>query len=73
VDRVSDEQLKLSDKGEKDIGRYHPTLTTVFDELDEDELKTCTDMAVEWNTKPLLDEIQRKEYFTLPHTFPWTP
>jgi hypothetical protein len=60
VDRVADEQLKLSDKGEKAIGQYRPALTTVFDGLDEDELKTCTDTAVEWNTKPLPDEIQRK-------------
>jgi hypothetical protein len=51
--------MKLSD-GEKEIGKYRAALTKVNEDLDEQELKECEDLAVEWNTKPLLDELQRK-------------
>ena len=60
TERISDEQKQLSDGGEKDIGKYRATLSNVFEELSEAELKQCEDAAVEWNTKPLPDEIQRK-------------
>ena len=60
TERISDEQKQLSDGGEKDIGKYRAALSNVFEELSEAELKQCEDAAVEWNTKPLLDEIQRK-------------
>jgi hypothetical protein len=35
-------------------------LTSVFEELDDDDLKQCEELAVEWNTKALPDDIQRK-------------
>ena len=57
---ISDEQTKLSNDGEKIIGSYRAALGKVFEDLDEVELKECEDLAVEWNTKPLLDEIQQK-------------
>ena len=60
TERISDEQKRLSDGGEKDIGKYRAALSNVFKELSEAELKQCEDAAVEWNTKPLLDEIQCK-------------
>jgi len=59
-DRISAEQRKLSDDGEKDIGKYRAALASVFNELTEAEVKKCEDLAVEWNTKPLPDEMQRK-------------
>jgi hypothetical protein len=58
--RISDEQKSLSDGGEKDIGKYRPALTTVFEQLSEAELQQCEDVAVEWNTNGLPDEVQRK-------------
>jgi hypothetical protein len=60
AERISKEQRKLSDDGEKDIGKYRAALSSVFDELTEAEVKQCEDLAVEWNTKPLPDEMQRK-------------
>jgi hypothetical protein len=60
ADRISAEQIKLSDGGEKDIGKYRPALANVFEQLSEAELKQCEDLAVDWNTKPLPDEVQRK-------------
>jgi hypothetical protein len=60
TERISDEQKRLSDGGEKDIGKYRAALSNVFEELSEAELKQCEDATVEWNTKPLPDEIQRK-------------
>jgi hypothetical protein len=50
----------LSNGGEKDIGKYRAALSNVFEALDNEEVKRCEDLALEWNTKPLLDEIQRK-------------
>jgi len=60
AERISDEQKRLSDGGEKDIGKYHPALSNIFEELSEAELKQCEDLAVEWNSKALPDEVQRK-------------
>jgi hypothetical protein len=60
ADRISDEQKKLSDDGEKDIGKYRAALATVFEELTEAEVKDCEERATEWNAKPLPDEMQRK-------------
>ena len=57
---TSAEQKRLSDDGEKDIGKYCPALAIVFEALSTAELKQCEDTAVEWNTKGLPDEIQRK-------------
>ena len=57
---VSEEQKKLSDGGEKDIGKCRAALATVFKQLSEAELKQFEDVAVEWNTKPLPDDVQRK-------------
>jgi len=59
-DRISDEQKRLSDGGEKDIGKYRAALSNVFDELNEEEKKQCEDVAKEWNTQPLPDDVQRK-------------
>ena len=60
TDRVSEEQKRLSDAGEKDIGKYHATLSNIFEQLSEAELKQCEDAVVEWNTRALLDELQCK-------------
>jgi hypothetical protein len=60
TERISDEQKNLSDNGEKDISNYHPALTKIFEELDEEEMKQCEDLAVEWNTSALPDDVQRK-------------
>jgi hypothetical protein len=58
--RISDEQKSLSDGGEKEIGKYRAALANIFDNLSEEEVKRCEEVAIEWNTKPLPDEIQRK-------------
>jgi hypothetical protein len=60
ADRISDEQRTLSDGGEKDISKYRAALANVFAELTEAEVKQCEDLAIEWNTKPLPDEMHRK-------------
>ena len=60
MDQISKEHKILSNGGEKDIGKYRAALSNVFEALDEDEIKQCENLAVEWNTKPLPDEIQRK-------------
>lgn len=62
-DCVSDEQKKLSISGEKDIGKYHAALAHVFDRLTESEHNRCEEDAVEWNMKPLPDEIQQWSEF----------
>ena len=59
-DRISDEQKRLSDDGEKDISKYRAALSAVFEELSDAEVKHCEETAVQWNTQPLPDEIQRK-------------
>ena len=59
-DRISDEQKRLSDDGEKDISKYCAALSAVFEELSDVEVKHCEETAVQWNTQPLPDEIQRK-------------
>ena len=58
--RISDEQMRLSDGAEKDIGKYRAALNHVFDDLSEAEQQECEEVAVEWNTRPLPDELQRK-------------
>jgi len=60
AERISDEQKKLSDDGEKDIGKYRAALANVYEELTEAEVKECEECAIEWNSKPLPDEVQRK-------------
>ena len=60
TDRVSEEQKRLSDAGEKDIGKYRTALSNVFEQLSKAELKQCEDAVVEWNTRALLDELQCK-------------
>jgi hypothetical protein len=57
VDRISDEQKCLSRNGEKDIGKYCPALTSVFESLTDQQVKECEDHAAEWNTSPLLDYV----------------
>jgi hypothetical protein len=60
MDCISNEEMWLSDGEEKDIGKYQATLSTIFEGLIEVEGKQCEDMAEEWNTKPLPDDMQRK-------------
>jgi hypothetical protein len=60
VDKISDEQKHLSGNGEKDIGKYHPALTSVFESLTNQQVKKCEDCAAEWNTSPLPDHVQLK-------------
>jgi hypothetical protein len=57
ADWISDEQKSLSNDGEKDIGKYHAALATVFEALSEAEQKECEDLVVEWNTKDLPNEV----------------
>ena len=56
--QILDEQKLLSDNSEKDIGKYHATLAKVFEALSDMEQKE--DLAVKWNTKNLLDDVQQK-------------
>jgi hypothetical protein len=58
MDRISNEHKKLSG-AEKTISKYHAALGKVFKDLG-DEMKQCEVAALEWNTKPLPDEIQHK-------------
>lgn len=64
---MSNEQISLSDGTEKDIGKYRAALAIVFDDLSEEEVKQCEDQAVEWNTNPLPDEVQRKWVILILH------
>jgi hypothetical protein len=57
---ISNEQKFLSDGAEKDIGKYHAALANVFDNLSEEEVKQCNEVTIEWNTKPLPDNIQHR-------------
>jgi len=59
TERISDEHKKLFG-AEKSISKYHAALGKVFEDLSDEEMKRCEEAAVEWNTKPLPDEIQRK-------------
>jgi hypothetical protein len=58
AERVGIEHKKLSE--EKAIGKYTPALSSVFEDLSEAECKQCEEFAVEWNTKALPDEVQRR-------------
>jgi hypothetical protein len=60
AEQISEEQKRLSDGGEKDIRKYRAALSNIFEELSDAEVKQCEDHAIDWNTKPLLDELQRK-------------
>jgi len=60
TERVSDEQKRLSEHGDKAIRTYQTALASVMEALTEAELKRCEDLAVEWNTSALPDEVQRK-------------
>lgn len=40
---------RLSEGGEKDIGKYNAALATVFNRLTKEEQKCCKDNAAEWN------------------------
>ena len=53
-------QKSLFDNGEKNIGKYCSALAHVFDGLTDAKLQECEDIAVDCNTKDLLDEIQCK-------------
>ena len=57
---MSKEHKKLSDGGEKDIGKYHAALATVFNTLTAEEWRRCEDDAIEWNTQPLPNDVQQK-------------
>ena len=65
VDRISNEQKTLSDGTEKDTGKHHAALVYVWNELTEEDRKQCKNDAVEWNTKPLPDDVQQKYAFQL--------
>ena len=65
VDRISNEQKTLSDGMEKDIGKYHAALANVWNELTEEDCKQYKNNAVEWNAKPLPDDVQQKYAFHL--------
>ena len=65
TDRISNEQKALSDGTEKDIGKYHAALVNVWNELTEEDHKQCKNNAVEWNAKPLPDDMQQKYAFRL--------
>ena len=60
ADRISDAQKALSDGGEKDIGKYPAALAQVWNELTEAEREWCESDTVQWNAKPLPDDVQRK-------------
>ena len=60
VDWISNVQKSLSNNGEKDIGKYHAALASVFETLTEAEIKQCEDLTVEWNLKDLPDDLQHK-------------
>ena len=47
--RISDKQKELSDDGEKDIGKYCTALSTVFEELSDEEVKHCEESQVEYS------------------------
>ena len=70
VDCILDKQKALSNKGEKNIGKYHATLTNVFEALSEAEIKRCEDIAGEWNINDLPDDIQQKYVSCNPCTGP---
>ena len=65
ADRISNEQKMLSDSTEKDIGKYHAALANVWNELTKEDRKQCENNAVEWNAKPLPDDVQQKYAFHL--------
>jgi hypothetical protein len=61
LEEISEEQILLSGGGEKDIEKYHAALTKIFSELEEDDLKKCEELAIEWNTQSLPDNVQQKK------------
>ena len=65
ADHISNEQKSLSNGMEKDIGKYHAALVNIWNELTEEDCKQCENNAVEWNTKPLPDNMQQKYAFHL--------
>ena len=65
MDCISKEQKTLSNGMEKDIGKYHAALANIWNELTEEDHKQCEDDAVEWNAKPLPDDVQQKYAFWL--------
>lgn len=50
---------------EKDIVKYQAALVNIWTELTEEEHKQCKNNAVEWNAKPVPDNVQQKFTFWL--------
>lgn len=58
LDRVSEEQLRLSGGGEKNIAHYKPALSTVWGTLSAEDKEECENLAKEWNTTQLPEDVQ---------------
>ena len=57
---MSNEQKRLLEGGEKDIGKYHAALVTIFNALTMTERKKCEEDAIEWNSQLVPDDVQLK-------------
>ena len=59
-DRVALVQIGLSATGEKELSKYRPALTSVFDELSDEDKQHFDRLATEWNKLRLPEDVQQK-------------
>jgi len=50
----------MSGGTEKILAHYRPALGKVYDDLSPDEKENCSQLAKEWNTAPLPEDVQRR-------------
>ena len=60
ADRVSKEQIALSEDGEKKLSNYRRALTMVFEALSVEDSQACKRLANEWNKMQIPEEVQWK-------------
>jgi hypothetical protein len=56
---ISEVQTRLSGGVEKHLALYRPALDEVFNELSDEEKERCEQLATQWNTDGLPEDVQR--------------
>ena len=57
---MSEVQIGMSSGTEKILAHYRPALGKVYDDLSPDEKENCSQLAKEWNTAPLPEDVQQR-------------
>ena len=58
--KVSEVQIGMSGGTEKILAHYRPALGEVYEALSPEEKENCKQLAKEWNTAALPEDVQRR-------------